>query len=461
MTKDARLLFDFALLPDGWARAVRLRIHDGRIVKVERDATAADGDERHHAIALPGLANVHSHGFQRAMAGLTGQRGPEHDNFWSWRDVMYQFVGRLAPEDVLAISALAFVEMLESGFTRVGEFHYVHHATDGRPYDDIGELAAQIVTAAEETGIGLTLLPVYYAHGNFGGAAPSPAQRRFVSGLDDFTRLLEAAEHHARGLPDAIVGVAPHSLRAVNPHELDAVASLRPDAPLHMHAAEQVREVEDCVAWSGQRPVAWLLDHADVDSRWCLVHATHIDAAEIQGIVERGAVVGLCPITESDLGDGIFPALPYTSQGGRFGIGTDSNVMIDAAVELRTLEYQQRLSHRSRNVLASRTGASTGRTLFDAALAGGAQATGGGPMSGGAPGLAVGQPADLFTLDPAHAALFGRSGDALLDSWIFGARNSAIDRVWRHGRCVVRTGRHVARDAIEARYRAAVRRLVF
>ena len=258
-------------------------------------------------------------------------------------------------------------------------------------------------------------------------------------------------------MPDAVVGVAPHSLRAVNPHELAAVAALRPDAPLHIHAAEQVREVEDCIAWSGQRPVAWLLEHANVDARWCLIHSTHIDAAEIRGIIDRGAVVGLCPITESDLGDGIFPAMSYTSQGGRFGIGTDSNVMINAAVELRTLEYSQRLLHRSRNVLASRTGASTGRSLFDAALAGGAQALGCG--STGACGLVAGQSADLFTLDPTHAALVGRSGDALLDSWIFGTRSSPIDRVWRHGRCVVRGGRHVARDAIEARFRAAVQRL--
>jgi formimidoylglutamate deiminase len=457
VTSDTKLWFDVALLPEGWARAVRLSIRDGLISDVEHDMAAVEGDEC-HAIAVPGLANVHSHAFQRAMAGLTGQRGPESDNFWTWREVMYHFVCRLAPEDVRAISALAFVEMLESGFTRVGEFHYVHHAIDGRPYDDVGELAAQIVAAAEETAIGLTLLPVFYAHASFGEsqAQPTAGQRRFICSLDEFARLLEASERHARRLPDAIVGVAPHSLRAVNPHELATVASLRPDAPLHIHAAEQMREVEDCLAWSGQRPVAWLLDHANVDARWSLIHSTHIDTTEMQGIVDRGAVVGLCPITESDLGDGIFPALAYTSRGGRFAIGTDSNVLIDAAVELRTLEYSQRLLHRSRNVLASRTGASTGRSLFDAALAGAAQATG---NAAGAAGLVVGQSADLFTLSPTHAALVGRSGDALLDSWIFGSRSGAIDCVWRRGRCVVRNGRHVSRDAIEARFGAAVRRL--
>ncbi len=458
MTSETTLWFDVALLPDGWARAVRLRLREGRIDGIERDVAASDGDER-HAIALPGLANVHSHAFQRAMTGLTGQRGPEDDNFWTWREMMYHFVGRLTPDDLVSISALAYVEMLESGFTRVGEFHYVHHAVDGRPYADVGELAGRIVDAAHETGIGLTLLPVFYAHASFGEeqARPTPGQRRFICGLDDFARLLESAEHHARRLPDAVVGVAPHSLRAVNPDELATVTALRPGAPLHMHAAEQVREVEDCLAWSGQRPVAWLLDHAGVDARWCLVHATHIDAAEIRGIVASGAVVGLCPVTESDLGDGIFPALPYTSQGGRFGVGTDSNVLIDAAVELRTLEYEQRLLHRARNVLASRTGASTGRSLFEGALSGGAQALGCRGVD--APALAAGRPADLFSLAPTHAALAGRAGDTLLDSWIFGTRSGAIDRVWRHGRCVVRDGRHVVRASIEARFRTTVQRL--
>lgn len=456
MTPEASTLwFDVALLPDGWARAVRLRLHDGRIAAVEREVDPADGDER-HAIALPGLANVHSHGFQRAMAGLTGRRGPDNDTFWTWREVMYRFVGRLEPEDVAAITALAFAEMLETGYTRVGEFHYVHHAIGGQPYDEIGELAARVVEAADETGIGLTLLPVFYAHASFGEARakPTEGQRRFICGLDGFARLLESAERHAARLPDAVVGVAPHSLRAVNPRELAGVASLRPRAPLHIHAAEQVREVEDCVAWSGQRPVEWLLDHADVDARWCLVHSTHVNDAEIRGLVGREAVVGLCPVTESDLGDGIFPALAYRSQGGRFGVGTDSNVMIDAAIELRTLEYEQRLSHRMRNVLALRAGASTGRALFDAALAGGAQALGVGTA-----GLKAGASADLVTLAATHPSLAGRSGDALLDSWIFGTRSDAVDCVWRHGRRVVRGGRHVAREAIESRYRATMRRL--
>jgi len=371
---------------------------------------------------------------------------------------MYRFVARLEPDDVRTIAAQAFVEMLESGFTRVGEFHYVHHGVGGRPYADIGELATQVIAAADETGIGLTLLPVFYAHSDFGDAPPRADQRRFVNGIDDFSRLVQSAERHAQRLPDAVVGVAPHSLRAVNLTELTAVTALRRKAPVHIHVAEQVREVEQCVAWSGQRPVAWLLERAHVDERWCLVHATHVDDTELGSLVRSGAVVGLCPVTEADLGDGVFPAGLYVARGGRFGIGSDSNVSIDAAIELRTLEYGQRLTHRARNVMAGQAGASTGRSLFDAALSGGTQAVSG--RATAPAGLAPGQSADLFSLDRSHPALTGRSGDALLDSWIFATRSDAIDRVWRRGRCVVRNGRHVAREGIARRFAGTVQRLL-
>jgi formiminoglutamate deiminase len=436
---------------------VRLHIRSGCIAQVEHGFAARDGDER-HAIGLPGLPNVHSHAFQRAIAGLTGVRSQDGDSFWSWREVMYRFVARLEPDDVRAIAAQAFVEMLESGFTRVGEFHYVHHAVDGRPYTDIAELTAQVITAADETGIGLTLLPVFYAHADFADAPPRADQRRFVTRIDDFAHLVESAERHARRLPDALVGVAPHSLRAVNATELAAVSTLHRDAPVHIHVAEQVREVEQCVAWCGQRPVEWLLEHVQVNERWCLVHATHVDDAELGGLVRSGAAVGLCPVTEADLGDGVFPAALFVARGGHFGVGSDSNVSIDAAVELRTLEYGQRLTHRARNVMASRAGASTGRSLFDAALAGGTQAVSGRAVRRA--GLAPGQSADLFSLDAGHPALGGRAGDALLDSWIFATRSDSIDRVWRHGRCVVRNGRHVKREGIARRFAATVQRLL-
>jgi formiminoglutamate deiminase len=281
-----------ALLPDGWARDVRLRIAGGKFAAVERGAAPQAGDER-VLIALPGMSNVHSHGFQRGMAGLTEYRGPEADNFWSWRELMYRFVARMTPDDVEAITAQAFVDMLEGGFTRVGEFHYVHHEADGKPYANAAEMAARIAAAAETTGIALTLLPVFYAHGNFGGAPPTPGQRRFVTDLDQYARLLEASSAVVARLPDARMGVAPHSLRAVSPAELQRVVALAPGAPVHIHAAEQVREVEECVAWSGARPVQWLLDNAEVNSRWCLVHATHMTDEEITrpGAQRRGGGV--------------------------------------------------------------------------------------------------------------------------------------------------------------------------
>jgi formimidoylglutamate deiminase len=441
------LWFARALLTDGWAERVRISITDDQITGIERDVSAAPGDER-HAIALPGLPNLHSHAFQRLMAGLAEAPGaPGQDDFWGWRTLMYRLVERLTPDDVAAIAALAYVEMAEAGFTRVGEFHYLHHAPNGRGYDDPAAMAAAIAAAADETGIALTLLPVFYAHSDFAGAPPTPQQRRFVNDLDGFARLLDASRAAVRSLPDAIVGVAPHSLRAVAPDELARLIPLANGAPVHIHAAEQLREVEGCLAWSGQRPVDWLLTHAPVDDHWCLIHATHVDDSELARIVASGAVVGLCPVTEANLGDGIFPAADYLTQGGAFGVGTDSNVRIDAAEELRLLEYGQRLTLRRRAVL-SKEGRSSGRTLFDAALTGGAQALG---ASGG---LAIGAPADIIALadDPA-------TGDTLLDRWVF-ARTRGVDAVWRGGRRIVSDGRHVHRDAIERRYAQVAARLL-
>lgn len=449
---DTTLYFDHALLPTGWAADVRLTVTAGRIADVEAGASPCADDER-HAVALPGIANLHSHAFQRAMAGLTEVRGPSDDSFWTWREAMYRFVERITPDDLTAIAAMAQVEMLESGFTRVGEFHYLHHAPDGSGHTDPAEMGAALARAADQTGIGLTLLPVFYAHSGFGGAAPGLGQRRFANDLDGFAKLLDASERAVAPLPDAVVGIAPHSLRAVTPEELTALSALRPGTPLHIHIAEQVREVEDCVAWSGQRPVEWLLDHQPVDDRWCLVHATHVAPAEVTGIASSGAVVGLCPITEANLGDGIFPARAFLDAGGRFGVGSDSNVLIDMAEELRLLEYGQRLTQRGRNMLAD-SGASTGASLFAASVAGGAQALG---VAGG---IAVGVSADLVSLDPAHVSMIGRTRDGWIDALVFAGGRAAIDRVWRHGVCVVAGGRHEAREAIEARYRETLGRLL-
>lgn len=440
------LWFRTALLSDGWVEDVRLRLDGGTIAAVERGAEAGPGDER-HAVALPGLPNLHSHAFQRAIAGRTeAPGGAGRDDFWSWREQMYGVVGRLTPEDVAAVAAMAFVEMLEAGFTRVGEFHYVHHQPNGTLYDDIAELAAAVAAASAEAGIGLTLLPVFYAHSDFGGVAPNVGQRRFVNDLDAFARLARRCREVAAGLDGGIAGVAPHSLRAVTPEELTAVAELAPDGPIHIHVAEQVREVEACLAWSGRRPVEWLLDNAEVYARWCLVHATHVTEAERAAIIASGAVVGLCPVTEANLGDGIFPAAAFNAEGGRWGVGSDSNVRIDATEELRLLEYGQRLSLRGRNLMAA-GGRSTGRSLFAAALAGGAQALGA-PKAA----LAEGAPADIVSIRAAG------EGDAILDDWIFA--RSEVEAVWRAGRPVVRDGRHVARDAIERRFSAALSRLI-
>ena len=438
------LWFRCALLPNGWANDVRITIDSGRIARVESSAEPGAADER-HAIGIPGLGNLHSHAFQRGMAGLAEVRGPSHDSFWTWRETMYRFLDRMDPDDMQAIAAQAYVEMLEAGFTRVGEFHYVHHDRDGTPYADLGELAGRIAAAADETGIALTLLPVFYAHGGFGAAAPSHGQRRFLNDVDRFGRLIEANARQVAMLPDAVLGLAPHSLRAATAEQIAAILPLT-EGPVHIHVAEQMKEVDDCLAWCGRRPVERLFDTAPVDQRWCLIHATHMTADETRRLAESGAIAGLCPITEANLGDGIFPAEAFVKSGGRFGVGTDSNVLIDAAEELRTLEYSQRLHLRARNVLAVEEHKSTGRALFDAALAGGAQALG---VRGG---LVEGLAADIVSLDAAAPALMQRQGDALLDGWIFASRGPVVDCVWRHGAKCVEGGRHCARDVVQARF---------
>ncbi|MFZ1425706.1 MAG: formimidoylglutamate deiminase [Geminicoccaceae bacterium] len=445
MPTTRTLFFTQALLPEGWADDVRVTLDQGVIAGIETGAVAGPTDER-HGVALPGMPNLHSHAFQRGMAGLAERRGASADSFWTWREVMYRFLERMEPDDVEAVAAQLQVEMLETGFTRVGEFHYLHHGIDGTPYTAPAEMAARIAAAAETSGIGLTLLPVFYAHAGFGGQPPNPGQRRFLSDPESFARLMEESRAAVAGLPDAVVGIAPHSLRAVTEAELAGILPLAGGGPVHIHVAEQVAEVEACVGWSGQRPVEWLLGHAPVDGRWCLIHATHMTDDEAAAMARSGAVAGLCPITEANLGDGTFNALPFLAAGGAYGVGSDSNVLIDLGGELRQLEYSQRLHHRARNVLATAAQPATGRALFEAAVLGGARAL------GVAAGLCHGAAADIVTIDGAHPALVGRSGDALLDSMVFAGGSSTIHSVWRAGRLVVREGRHVARDAVRARF---------
>lgn len=438
------LYFATALLPDGWANDVRIGIADGVIISVDPGAAYEPGNER-HGIALPALPNVHSHAFQRGMAGMAETRGSSNDSFWTWRETMYRFVDRMTPDHLHAIAVMAYVEMLESGFARVGEFHYLHHDRDGRPFADPAEMSAAIVAAAGDSGIALTHLPVFYAHGGFDGQPPGEGQRRFLNDIDGFAALLDRLRKPLSSLPDAVLGIAPHSLRAVSPEQLAMLDPLT-DGPIHIHIAEQVKEVDDCLLWSGARPVEWLYANMTVDSRWCLIHATHMTDAETQAMAASGAVAGLCPITEANLGDGLFPAVAYLSAGGAYGIGSDSNVLIDATEELRLLEYGQRLGARGRNVMAP-AGGSTGGALYRAALAGGARAL-------GAPAaMTVGASADFLTIDRDHPSLGGRDGDAILDGLIFAAGRSAIDGVWRRGQRIVEKGRHVNRDNIAARYR--------
>lgn len=446
-------LFDHALLPDGWARNVRVDVVNGTITRVAPSAPQ-DGAEHVRGIALPGLPNVHCHSFQKGMAGLAERRGPDHDSFWTWRQVMYRFLAALTPDDVEAIAAYAYMEMLEAGFTAVGEFHYLHHDIDGRPYADIGEMAARIAAAAAQTRIGLTLLPSFYAYGGFGGAAPAPEQRRFLNDPDRFLKIVARTREIAAALPDANVGIAPHSLRAVTAETLEAVVAAIKDGPVHIHAAEQTKEVDDCLVALGRRPVQWLLEQVGIGPRWCIVHATHTTAEETHQLAASGAVVGLCPLTEANLGDGIFDGERFVAAGGRFGIGTDSNIEIDAATELRQLEYGQRLRHRARNVLALREGCSVGRLLYDSALAGGAQALGRAIGS-----IAAGRRADIVVLDSNHPDLSAGNEDVWLDAYVFTAGRRLVDTVLVGGETIVEHGRHRFHAAFTERYRKAIARV--
>ncbi len=449
-----------ALLPTGWTTNVLLRWNDaGQLTQVDAGQARPNHVREAKGPLIPGTPNLHSHAFQRAIAGLTEYRGQASDSFWSWRTLMYRFALRLDPVQLEAIALGLYVEMLEAGYTTVCEFHYVHHQGDGRPYADDAELAHALMRAAQRAGIGFTLLPVLYQTSGFGAKPPSEGQRRFIRSTDSMLRLLEGLQPLC-GRQGARLGLAPHSLRAVPPEALrDALAGLDaidPTAPVHIHIAEQTQEVDDCIAWSGQRPVAWLLDHAPVDARWCLVHATHMDADEYRRAAASGAVAGLCPSTEANLGDGIFDLGAWRAGGGAWGIGSDSHVCVNAAEELLMLEYSQRLATRQRNVTADASQPQVASAMTLAAVRGGAQASG-----RAVGGLAVGQQADFTVLDAAHPALAGLDAPDMLSSHVFAShRTSAIDAVWVAGRPRVQAGRHPLHDSAVAGFVAARRQLL-
>jgi len=453
-----------ALLPTGWARNVLIAWDGaGRIAQVTPGATAPAGVPTAAGPVIPGMPNLHSHAFQRAFAGLTEYRGQAEDSFWSWRNLMYRFAARITPESLEAIATWLYVEMLEAGYTSVCEFHYVHHDQGGTPYADDATLSLALLRAAQRAGIGITLLPVLYQTSGFGAKPPRADQARFIRSTDNMLSLLErlAPAAQAQG---AVLGLAPHSLRAVPPDSLAAavqgLTALNPQAPIHIHIAEQTQEVDDCIAWSGQRPVQWLLNHAPVDERWCLVHATHMTPDEYAGAARTGAVAGICPTTEANLGDGIFDMPLWLQHGGRWGVGSDSHACVNAAEELLMLEYGQRLSRRQRNVLASGSQPEVATAMTLKAVQGGAQASGRWG-AGAAAGIAVGQSADWVVLNAQHVALRGLPAPAMLSAHVFAShRTSAIDSVWVGGASRVAQGRHALHDSAASAFAAARARTI-
>ena len=443
----ARIWAEQALTSNGWENSVVVEISEnGRIASVEAERKPVG--ER-HSILIPAGTNVHSHAFQRAMAGLAESRpSKSRDDFWGWRQLMYKFLERLAPDEVEAIAAFVQMEMLEAGYASVGEFHYLHHGRGGKRYERISEMSARIAAAAAKSGIGLTLLPTLYERGGCDGRPLEGGQRRFGCSLDEFAELIEGAEADVAHLTnDCVVGTALHSLRAVSADSVVEGAGLRTASPIHIHAAEQRDEVVDVEAATGRRPVDWLLEHAGLNGRWCLIHCTHMTDSEAIGLANSGAVAGVCPITESNLGDGIFNGIKYFGSGGSIAVGTDSNVQVTQAGEFRTLEYSQRLSANCRSALAVRS-PSTGRSLLEACAEGGARAIG--RHSGS---IAPGMLADLVELDGDHANLQELAGDRILDAWIFAEKHGMVRAAWSAGRKLVRDGIHIRRDEIEAEYR--------
>ena len=445
-----------ALLPNGWANNVRLEVGaDGLLTHIQADASA-QGAEQLSGPLLPGMPNLHSHAFQRAMAGLAEVAGNPNDSFWTWRDLMYRLVGKISPDQLGVIARQLYIEMLKCGYTSVAEFHYVHHDHNGQAYADPAELSLQISQAASAAGIGLTLLPVLYSHSGFGGQAPNDGQRRFINSTQNYLDLQARLQPIVAQQPAQRLGLCFHSLRAVTPQQIsDVLAASDQQCPVHIHIAEQQKEVDDCLAWSGRRPLQWLYENTEVDQRWCLVHATHANPEEVSLMARSRAIAGLCLTTEANLGDGIFPAVDFLAQGGRMGIGSDSHVSLSVVEELRWLEYGQRLRDQRRNRLYSADQPMVGRTLFDAALDGGAQALGQ-PIGV----LEVGKRADWLVLDGNDPYLATASGDGILNRWLFAGGDRQVRDVLVNGQWVVRDGRHADEEESSRAFTQVLRDLL-
>lgn len=449
------LHFTKALLPQGWADKVAVSVDaDGNIDSVATDGSNPNAVYRSGCL-LPGMPNLHSHAHQRAMAGLAEYAGESADSFWSWREVMYRYVNNLTPQQLEWIAAQLYVEMLKAGYTTVAEFQYVHHDLNGEPYARRAEMTLRTCAAARTAGIAMTSLPVLYSFGDFGGTPPRPEQARFVNDAEGYMQILSEVVRDTQDDPNQSFGVAPHSLRAINHPLLEEVltATKNDNAPVHIHIAEQAQEVEGCLAQAGKRPVQWLLRNFDVNNRWCLIHATHMTDTEAVELARSGAVAGLCPTTEANLGDGFFNMPPFLLNGGAFGIGSDSQISVSPVEELRWLEYGQRLQQQARNVLAG-DGRSSGRFLFERAVDGGAQACG--RRTGR---IEAGNRADFIVINTAHPLLHGRQGDALLDSWIFSGNACLVRDVYVGGQRVVQNQVHVHEQQILANFKTAINQL--
>ncbi|MGL1957589.1 MAG: formimidoylglutamate deiminase [Colwellia sp.] len=452
-----KLTAENILLADGWATQQTLTIENDVITAI----TAGKDPQAEYikGAIIPGMVNCHSHAFQRAFAGFSEQASEGQDSFWTWRKIMYQFLAQLTSEDAQVIAKQLYIEMLKMGYTRVAEFHYLHHDIDGAIYDGaivdcdnennpeknspsgLATMAKAIFQAAKESGIGLTLLPVLYQHGGFGEKKPHAGQKRFINSIAQFNQLVSDCFALSTLFSNTNVGIAPHSLRAVDQISLiKAVAhvrSLDSKAPIHIHIAEQQQEVSDCLKYYHKRPVQWLLDNLDLDSQWCLIHATHIDAQEREGIITAQAIAGICPTTEANLGDGIFPTAEFLAEKGTFAIGSDSHISVNPIEELRWLEYSQRLIKQQRTILATREQASVGQHLWQSAALGGAQST---HANTGC--LAVGKQADLLVLDHHQTQLFASSTQHLLDSVIFASQQNMVADVMVNGQWVIRDKQH-------------------